>query len=547
MTNHERRPHDNAKTTKSEAAIPPPHNQQAEEALLGAALLSKDALAVLATKVVPEDFYVPSNGKIARSLIHAFEQGWPADPVTIADNLKRAGDLDAIGGPNKLLELQVNTPATSNAARYAQIVHDDATLRRIITASQRAGELALTRPFDVHEAVETATGYFSDVAAQNGSRSYSTLDIPNMDDVLSGNIKQQQPTILVRADGQALFYAGKMHVLQAEPSSGKSWIALFSALEVLNMGGAVVYLDYEDQVSSLTGRLLALGGDPAAIKERFQYVRPSGSMGTQEKAELSALLQRLNPDLIILDGVAEAISRDGFDEDRNPDVVKWVNQYPRWLAATGATVVMIDHISKDKEKAGRYARGAGHKLSAVDGASYQVKIIHSFSRHRSGSVKLVVAKDRPGVFTIGEVAAIVKFDPAGGGEVMRMTIEKSKEVAVSDNWKPTKAMERLSLEMERSPNPLQPKLLLDMTTGTGKRSTFTDALARLQTENYVVSFRVGQTQYLRLVKPYREGDQPLPAPATQMTLGDTEIKDELAQRRERKEEDGDPGPIEPTD
>lgn len=542
-------PDRSSRTTKGEAAIPPPHNTEAEEALLGAALLSKDALAVLATKVVPEDFYVPSNVKIARALITSFEQGWPADPVTISDHLKRNGDLEAIGGSSKLLQLQVDTPATSNADRYAAIVHDDATLRRIIQASQKAGELALSRPFDVHEAVEAAQGFFGEVAAQNGSRSYSTLDIPNMADILAGKIVQDQPTILTRADGQALFYAGKMHVLQAEPSSGKSWIALFAALEVLNMGGSVIFLDYEDQAVSITGRLLALGGDPASITERFQYIRPSGAMGTQERAELSTVLQRLNPDLIIIDGVAEAISRDGFDEDRNSEVVKWVDQYPRWLSQTGACVVMIDHIAKDKEKGGRYARGASHKLAAVDGASYQVKIIHSFSRHKGGSVKLVVAKDRPGVFTIGEVAAVVKIDPAGDGQIVRMIIEKSQEPRPSDSWKPTKAMEKLSLELERSPNPLQPKLLLDMTTGSGKRSTFQDALARLQTENFVTSFRVGQTQYLRLVRRYREGDAPLPAPATQMSLGDVEKTDELAQRRaQRKEDDdGDPGPIEPTD
>lgn len=547
MTN-ERRPHDNANNQKTTTtSAPPPHDLNAEGALLGAALLSAAALEVLATKVVPEDFYSPNHAKIAGGLIAAFEQGWKADPVTVGDYLARNGQgFDDMG--SFMMRLLVDTPATSSADRYAAIVHDHATLRRIVQASHKASELALSRPFDVHEAVEQTREFFDAVASQNGSRAYSMLDMPDMAAILAGDNMRPEPTILTRADGQALFYAGKMHVLQAEPSSGKSWIALYAALEVLNMGGAVVFVDYEDSGGGITQRLVALGCDPAHIIERFQYVRPSGPMGTQEKAELMALFRRLNPDLVIIDGVAEAISRDGYDEDRNSEVVKWVDNYPRWISQTGACVVMIDHIAKDKERGGRYARGASHKLAAVDGASYQVKIIHSFSRSKGGRVKLVVAKDRPGVFTIGEVAAEVKIDPSGNGEAVRMTIERAIErQSSSDSWKPTKLMEKLSLELERASNPLSPRVLLDMTTGNGKRSSTHEALARLEADNFVVPFKVGNSTYLRLVKPYREGDAPLPVPQTTMADLWNQHEDELAKRRGGVSDDGDPGPIEPTD
>lgn len=534
----------------------PPHNIEAEEALLGAALLSATALEVLATKVVPEDFYKPSHNHIATALIESFEQGHPADPVTIADALRRRNQIEAIGGTSTLVTLISNVPATSNAPRYAEIVHNDATLRRLMSASSLASELAQSRPYDVHQAVEKAQEFFSDVASQNGSRSYSSLDIPDMSALLSGELIQEQPSILLRSDGQALFYAGKMHVLQAEPSSGKSWIALFAALEVLNLGGSVIYLDYEDSSSGITSRLLALGADPGIIGERFQYVRPSGGMGITERVELLALLKKLNPDLLVIDGVAEAISRDGFDEDKNTDVVKWIDQYPRWIAQTGACVVMIDHIAKDKEKSGRYARGAGHKLSAVDGASYQIKIIHPFSRHKSGSVKLVVAKDRPGVFTTGEIAAMININPAADGTIVRMEVTKAVQMTTGDSWKPTKIMEKLSLEIERSPGPITGKLLVDIVSHNSKRGLVQDGLARLQVENYVTPFKIGGTNYMRLIKPYREGDQPLPPENLQPTLSEEwkDHEDQLAKRRAEKEKHAhawhdptDPGPSEPTD
>jgi KaiC/GvpD/RAD55 family RecA-like ATPase len=535
----ERHPHNNAKppSNTTDRALTPPHNIQAEEALLGAALLTSTALEVLATKVVPADFYSPAHQKIATVLIAAFENSWPADPVTIADVLNRSGDLEVIGGSAKLVQLQANTPATSNAGRYAEIVHNDATLRRLINASTRTSELAHSRPFDVHEAVEQAQSLLIDVASQNGSRAYSSLDMPDMAQVIAGDISQEQPTILTRDDGQALFYAGKMHVLQAEPSSGKSWIALFAAIEILHMGGSVVYLDYEDSSSGIVGRLLALGGDPTEITERFQYVRPSGAMGTQEKAELASLFAKLNPDMVVIDGVAEAISRDGFDEDKNSEVVKWVDQFPRWIAQTGSSVVMIDHIAKDKDRGGRYARGAGHKLAAVDGASYQVKILHSFSRHRGGSVKLIVAKDRPGVFSIGETAAVIQIEPSGDGTVVRMRIEKDRyQPDDSETHRPTRMMERLSMELERVKAPVTASLLLDMVAQHGKPATARDGLARLQAENFVSTYKMGHRQLLRLLRPYRVGDGPAEPPAVQQTLTNHERRD-----------DGDPGPTEPTD
>lgn len=117
----------------------PPHNLQAEESILGAALLSADALEVLATRLTPEDFYRPINGHIAAVLTDAYQQGWKADPVTVSDELGRLGLLEAVGGLSHLLSLQVNTPATSNASRYADIISTKARSRQLIAV---AGELA---------------------------------------------------------------------------------------------------------------------------------------------------------------------------------------------------------------------------------------------------------------------------------------------------------------------------------------------------------------------------------------------------------------------
>ena len=78
----------------------PPHNLEAEESLLGAMLLSRDAIAAAIEICSAEDFYKPAHGHIFEAITSLYSQGEPADPVTVADELRRAGLLEAIGGPS---------------------------------------------------------------------------------------------------------------------------------------------------------------------------------------------------------------------------------------------------------------------------------------------------------------------------------------------------------------------------------------------------------------------------------------------------------------
>lgn len=489
----------------------PPHNLRAEEAILGAALLSRAALEILATKLTPGDFYSPGNGHVAQALTRAFVEGWPADPVTVADELARTGLLDQAGGAARLSELTANTPSTSSAARYAEIVHDHATLRRIIGAGLEAAEHAYALPDDAHQAVTRAQALFDAVAANNGSRSYSTLEIADVGALLDADLEPEEADFLTRADGRALFYAGKMHVLQGEPSSGKTWIALLAALEVLNLGGSVGYADYEDTSKGVLGRLLALGADPAVVRERFAYIQPAGGFGTTERLELERLLGRVNPDLFVIDGVAEALARDGLQEDRASEVVGWIEKLPRWIARTGAAVVMLDHVVKDREQQGRWARGSSAKLAAVDGATYQVKVVSSFSRHRDGVLKLIVAKDRPGgVGAIGDVAAVAHIEPKADGARVVIRLERDTgEIASSDTWKPTVLMRKVSDELERSPSPLTATALKALVR-SDKPKLVSEAISRLIVEGYLAEQRSGRSTLLRLVKPYHDTSTPTP-------------------------------------
>src|SRR3954452_2945330 len=108
-------------TAPAAAGRTAPHNLQAEESLLGAMLLSRDAIATAVEICSADDFYRPNHGHVFEAICSLYGKGEGIDPVTVADELARAGVLEAIGGLPALLSLQVNTPATSNAGRYAKI------------------------------------------------------------------------------------------------------------------------------------------------------------------------------------------------------------------------------------------------------------------------------------------------------------------------------------------------------------------------------------------------------------------------------------------
>ncbi len=153
----------------------PPHDLQAEESLLGAMLLSRDAIVDAVDICTEADFYKPAHGHLFEAVCSLYSQGEPADPVTVADELRRAGLLDATGGPAALVSLQANTPAITNAARYARIVEEHAILRRLIGVAGEIAELGYAVPDDVGAAVDQAEARVFEVAQRRARDSVAPL------------------------------------------------------------------------------------------------------------------------------------------------------------------------------------------------------------------------------------------------------------------------------------------------------------------------------------------------------------------------------------
>lgn len=119
----------------------PPQNLEAELSLLGAMMVGKSAVSAAAEIVKAQDFYRESNGKIFDCILSMDERGDEIDALTVAAELERQGILADIGGKLRIHEIASHAGATSNAARYAEIVKEHAVRRSLIRAGYAITEI----------------------------------------------------------------------------------------------------------------------------------------------------------------------------------------------------------------------------------------------------------------------------------------------------------------------------------------------------------------------------------------------------------------------
>ncbi len=218
----------------------PPHNLEAEESLLGAMLLSRDAIADALEFTAAEHFYRPAHAHVFASIAALYGNGDPVDPLTVAEELDRSGVGDSIGGFDGLLRLQVNTPATSNAAKYAQIISERHTLRRLIEVAGEITEIGYSVPNDVAGAVDVAENMVFQVA--QGRVDDTLLDAKQLLDITVDRLEHLYergesiigtPTGFYDLDAQLSgLQPSSFVVVGARPGVGKTAFALNIAAHV---------------------------------------------------------------------------------------------------------------------------------------------------------------------------------------------------------------------------------------------------------------------------------------------------------------------------
>jgi replicative DNA helicase len=142
--------------TGAEAARVPPHDLDAERAVIGAMLVSETAVAVVAERLAAEDFYSEVHRIIYGAMMRLYSRGEPIDQLTLTNELRSVNEFERIGGRPYVFQIVESVPTAANAGRYADIVRGKALLRAIIDVGSRITEDAFREPEDVSQALDSA-------------------------------------------------------------------------------------------------------------------------------------------------------------------------------------------------------------------------------------------------------------------------------------------------------------------------------------------------------------------------------------------------------
>lgn len=134
----------------------PPQNIEAEQSVLGSILLDKDAVLKVADILTAEDFYRADHAEIYSCILKLFEKRKPIDLVTLTDELEKDKKLKEVGGATYLATLVNSVPTAAHVATYANLVHQTATLRRLISAASQIAELGFQEQMDIETVLDKA-------------------------------------------------------------------------------------------------------------------------------------------------------------------------------------------------------------------------------------------------------------------------------------------------------------------------------------------------------------------------------------------------------
>ena len=280
----------------SPAAPVPPQNLEAEESVLGAMMISPGAIGAVSEVLDAADFYRESHAKIYRAALALYAKGDPVDAITLVDELEERGDLEGVGGKGRIHELAALVPASANAAHYARIVHERATLRGLIRAGGEISRLGWERPGEAVELVDKAEQVVFDLSQARVSSEFSHID-----ELLKEGFERITALYEAGADITGVpsgfrdldrltsgFQPGNLIIAAARPSMGKSALGLCMAanLAVRNNTPVAVFT-LEMSKSEVTQRLMC-----SEAKVESNRLR-TGKLGPDDWPRLTAACDKL--------------------------------------------------------------------------------------------------------------------------------------------------------------------------------------------------------------------------------------------------------------
>jgi replicative DNA helicase len=220
--------------TGAEASRVPPHDLDAERAVIGAMLVSESAVAAVAERLDAEDFYSEVHRIIYAAMMRLYSRGDPIDQLTLTNELRSVNEFGRIGGRPYVFQIVESVPTAANAGRYADIVRGKALLRAVIDVGSRITEDAFREPENVSEALDSAEQLIYGVSNKTLREHLAPIKdlAPGTLEMIQRLYEQEGEVTGVETGFEDLdrlttgFHKSDLVILAARPAMGKTAMAL---------------------------------------------------------------------------------------------------------------------------------------------------------------------------------------------------------------------------------------------------------------------------------------------------------------------------------
>lgn len=321
-----------AESKASVAPAPiPPHNLDAEMAVLGSIMLDPACLEHVVEFLRPEDFYRSTNGLIFEAALKLYAKGEPIDNVTLAQELTAMEVLERVGGRTQLASLQMAVPTAANAAYYGKMVKERALRRELASASTEIGRLAHDDAHDVEAALQQAQQMLFCLAEGD------THEIVRLEEVLHQVLRDYEERKPGQLSGLATGFTdidhklnglrkGEVYIIAARPGMGKTSWLLQVACNVAKAGTPVAVFSLEMSNDQLATRLLAQEARVDALRFERHELSPT---------EYDKVMRAAGP-------LAEA--RIELDDTSPMDELKLLHRARQLVRSKGVGLIVLDYV-----------------------------------------------------------------------------------------------------------------------------------------------------------------------------------------------------------
>lgn len=350
----------------AQAGRVPPNSLQAEKSVLGAMMLSQEAMAAAAEGLTGADFYYETHRRIFEGMMRLFSHAQPVDFVTLTDQMEKDGTLSALGGYDYISELNRVVPSAANVGEYIKIVAEKSMLRRLIDAAGRITEDCYTGEKPVELILADAEKAIFSITQSRQTKAFVTIqealdvtlekiELLHEDPDAMAGLRTGFRTLDMWTGG---LRPGELILLAARPSMGKTALELNIAEQAarLNKDAVIALFSLEMPYEDLAARMLSTVGYLP-----LQNLR-SGRLQGQEWEKLQNASTTLGNTSIYI------------DDSSDITIMAMRSKCRRLKLEKGLSMVMIDYLQLISS-ARDTSRGDGNRQQEVAEITRALKIM----------------------------------------------------------------------------------------------------------------------------------------------------------------------------